>query len=116
MTCNWYYYRTRRVFTLITQAAKVALPANRKYIGQWIKRIDCAQDLLSGLRIGEYANTDWDDDSLFAKFKDYLWDNERKMKTVLRRISYWIDGDNILNTVTGGGRPETVRKCVEQPI
>jgi len=112
MTCNWYYYRIRRVFTLISQASKTALPANRRYIGQWMRRVDFVQDFLSGLRIGEYADTDWDDDSLFLKFKEYVWDNERKMKTILRRLSYWIDGDNMLNTVTGGGRPETVRESV----
>lgn len=110
MTCNWYYYRIRRVFTLITQAAKKALPANRKYIGQWVWRVDCVQDLLSGLRIGDYTDTDWDNDWVFVKFKSHVWDIERKMKTVLRRLSYWIDGDNMLNTVTGGGRPEAVRK------
>lgn len=97
---------------MISQASKTALPANRRYIGQWMRRVDFVQDFLSGLRIGEYADTDWDDDSLFLKFKEYVWDNERKMKTILRRLSYWIDGDNMLNTVTGGGRPETVRESV----
>jgi hypothetical protein len=72
--------------------------------------MDCVQNILSGLRIGDYTDTDWDGDLLFAKFKEYVWDNERKIKTKLRMISYWIDGDNMLNTVTGGGRPETVGK------
>jgi len=110
MTCTWYYYRIRRLFTLITQASKAALPANRKYISQWMRSdpVDYVQDLLSGLRIEDYADTDWDEDWLFLKFKQYVLDNERKMKTVLRKLSYWIDGDNMLNTVTGGGRPETV--------
>jgi len=111
MTCTWYYYRIRRVFTLITDASKTALPANRKYIGQWMRcyQINYVQDLLAGLRVGEYVDTDWDDNWLFLKFKDYVLDNERKMKTILRRLSYCIDGDNMLSTITGGGRPETVR-------
>lgn len=110
MSCTWYYYRIRQLFSLITEASKAALPANRRYISQWIRsdQVDYVQDLLAGLRIGDYADTDWDDDWLFLKFKEYVLDNERKMKTVLRRLSYWIDGDNMLTTVTGGGRPETV--------
>ena len=109
MTCTWYYYRIRRLFTLITNASKAALPANRKYIGQWMYS-DGVQDFLAGLRIGDYASTDWDEDLLFLKFKEYVLGNERKMKTVLRRLSYCIDGDNMLNTITGGGRPEKVRE------
>jgi hypothetical protein len=114
MTCNWYYYRIRRLFTLITQASKAALPANRKYISHWMRSrpVYNVQDLLAGLRGEEYTETDWSDDWLFLKFKQYVLDNEGKMKTILRRLSYWVDGDNMLNTVTGGGRPEKVRRSL----
>lgn len=117
MTCTWYYCRIRRLFTLITHASKAALPANRRYVSQWMRSgpVDYVQGLLAGLRLGDYAETDWEDDRLFLHFKQYVLDNERKMKTILRRLSYWIDGDNMLNTVTGGGRPETVREPLEQP-
>jgi hypothetical protein len=66
--------------------------------------------IVSGLREpGEWESTDWDHDKLFSRFKDYVLDEERKLKTMLRRLAYNIDQDNTLLTLTGGSRPEKVR-------
>ncbi len=57
----------------------------------------------------DWSATDWDHDKLFCRFKDYVMDEEKKLKKILRQLAYNIDQDNTLLTLTGGSRPEKVR-------
>ena len=68
------------------------------------------ENILCGLRgASTWEATDWNHNKLFSKFKDYVLDEERKLKTILRRLAYNIDQDNTLNTLMGNSRPEKVR-------
>ena len=84
------------------------LPANRSSFvlySSWT-----FESIVSGLRGSEkWEGTDWDHDKLFSRFKDYVLDEERKLKKMLRPLAYKIDEGNFLHTVTGGSRPEMVR-------
>jgi hypothetical protein len=111
MTTQWYYRRICRFFSLLSESSKGVLPANRKVVnkftGCW--SITATQDILSGLRnIDYWDGVDWGNHTVFRKFKDWVLDNEKTMDAILRRLVYYIDQDNTLNTVTGGGRPEKV--------
>jgi hypothetical protein len=86
---------------------KEILPENRaaiKFYSRW-----WVETILSGLRGANEWEVDWDHNVLFSKFKDYILDEEKRLKIILRRLSYNIDQDNTLHTLTGGSRPEKVR-------
>ena len=107
MTTNWYWRRIQKHWFDIYVAFRDILPANRSafnlYSG-W--SVEC---IIAGMRESDdWSATDWDHDKLFCRFKDYVLDEERKLKTILRRLAYNIDQDNTLLTLTGGSRPEKV--------
>ena len=85
------------------------LPANRasfRLFSSWT-----FESILSGLRgSNQWEVTDWDHDKVFSRFKDYVMDEERELKTTLRRLAYNIDEDDTL-LIMGGGRPEKVSCC-----
>lgn len=113
MTCQWYYLRIRFDLSAIIDASKKVHPANRNHVGNFLNgySMNFVQDVLCGIQdVDGLENAYyWKNSFTFMKFKDYIMGNENRFKTVLRRISYWIDQDNTLITVTGGGRPEKVR-------
>ena len=93
---------------LIVEAFWEMLPANRSSF--YLYSSWTFENIVSGLRGSEeWEFTDWDHDKLFSRFKDYVLDEEKKLKRMLRHIAYKIDQDNFLHTVTGGSRPEKVR-------
>jgi len=108
MTTNWYWRRIQKNLVQIFVGFRDILPANRaafRLYSSW-----SIESILSGLRGADaWEATDWDHDRLFARFKDYVLDEERKLKTLLRRLAYNIDQDNTLHTLTGSDRPEEVR-------
>ena len=109
MTTNWYWRRIQKNLVLIFVAFREILPANRATF--CLDSRGTIESILSGLRgCDQWEGTDWEHDKLFSKFKDYVLDEERKLKTVLRRLAYNIDQDNTLLTLTGGSRPEKVRR------
>jgi len=107
MTTNWYWRRIQKNLVLISAAFQDILPANRaafRLYSSW-----SIESILSGLRgARDWEGTDWDHDILFMRFKDYVLDEERKLKTILRRLAYNIDQDNTLYTLTGNNSPEKV--------
>jgi hypothetical protein len=108
MTTNWYWRRIQKSLVLIFVAFRDILPANRAAFNLYSAWT--FESILSGLQgSGQWEGTDWDHDKLFSRFKDYVMDEERKLKTILRRLAYNIDQDNTLLTLTGGSRPEKVR-------
>jgi len=111
MTTQWYCRRILRLFSLLSESAKAVLPANRGVVSQFIQcwSIHTTENLLAGLRdVDAWDDVDWDHHRTFLKFKDWILENERRMNEILRKLVYYIDQDNTLNTVTGGGRPEKV--------
>lgn len=111
MTTQWYYRRIRRLFSLLSDSSKDVLPANRKLVSQFMDSwsIQATENLLAGCRdVSDWDGMDWADHSIFLKFKYWVLENERRMNKVLRTLVYYIDQDNTLNIVTGGGRPEIV--------
>ena len=116
MTTNWYWRRIRKNLDIAVTTYREMLPANRaasSYFFRWwvLSKVD---NPLSGLRdASQWDYIDWDGDRVFSKFKGYVLDEERKLKTMLRRLSYNIDQDNTLHTLTGGDRPEKV--CLSTP-
>lgn len=109
MTTNWYWRRIQKNLVLISVAFRDILPANRAAFclySSW-----SIESILSGLRgAKDWESTDWDHDKLFMRFKDYVLGEERKLKTILRRLAYNIDQDNTLYTLTGDNSPEKVRR------
>jgi len=107
MTTNWYWRRIHKNLVLIFLGFWNILPENRAAF-----RLDSSwsiESILSGLRGADnWDATDWEHDRLFGRFKDYVLDEERKLKTLLRRLAYNIDQDNTLQTLTGSDRPEKV--------
>ena len=78
------------------------------FLASWPLR--WTEDLLTGLKdVDDWDDIDWANDDRFLKFKGWVMDNERKMEELLRTLVYYIDQDNTLATVSGGGRPERVR-------
>ena len=95
---------------LIFEAFREILPANRAAFCLYTTWT--IENIVSGLRgSNQWEGTDWSHDKLFSKFKDYVLDEERRLKTILRRLAYNIDQDNTLLTLTGGSRPEKV-SCI----
>jgi len=109
MTTNWYWQRIQKNLFLILVAYREILPANRASFclySSWT-----FESILSGLRGStQWDVTDWDHDKVFSRFKDYVVDEEGKLKTTLRRLAYNIDEDDTL-LIMGGGRPEKVSCC-----
>ena len=100
---------------LIFEAFREILPANRAAFFLYSR--GTIESIVSGLRgCDEWKATDWDHDKLFSKFKNYVLDEERKLKTILRRLAYNIDQDNTLLTLTGGSRPEKVTRLLDCKI
>lgn len=111
MTTNWYWRRIRKNLDRIVRAYGAVLPANRAAVSKCLRLSiwDALDRVLVGLRDADaWDSIDWEEDKVFSKFKDYVLDEERKLKTILRRLSYYIDEDNTLHTVLGRGRPEKV--------
>ncbi|KAL0568231.1 hypothetical protein V5O48_013758 [Marasmius crinis-equi] len=109
MITHWYYRRICRLLSLITRSSRGVLPANwgvvSDFLNSWSARY--LQNHLSGLqRVKDWDSMDWDDNYVFLKFKDWVVDTERKMEEILEKLVYYIDQDNVLYTVTGGGRAE----------
>ena len=115
MTTNWYWRRIQKNLFLIFEAFREVLPANRAAFCLYSR--GTFESILSGLRgCDEWEATDWDHDKLFSRFKDYVLDEERKLKTILRQLAYNIDQDNTLLTLTGGNRPEKVTSLLDSTI
>lgn len=111
MTTQWYYRRILRLFSLLSNSSTDVLPANRKVVNQFMDSwsIQATEYLLAGCRdVDFWDDMDWAQNTIFLKFKPWVLENERRMNKILRRLVYYMDQDNTLNTVTGGGRPETV--------
>ena len=112
MTTNWYWRRIRKNLNKVVCACGATLPANRAAVHEYLQRwiFQPIDEVLAGLQgTSEWDSIrDWDEHSLFSEFKDYILDEERRLKTTLRRLSYNIDQDNTLYLLTRGGRPEKV--------
>ncbi len=111
MTVQWYFRRIRKVIAYIAGATIDTLPANRKIIADFISswQVRWVEDFLSGLRdVEQWDDTDWESDSMFLKFKDYIVENEQKIDRSLQGVKYVIDEANTLKIVAGDGRPEKV--------
>ncbi|KAJ7291238.1 hypothetical protein C8J57DRAFT_1704891, partial [Mycena rebaudengoi] len=111
MTVQWYYRRIRRSLTSLVEASKKVLPSNRAVVSTFVfsNATIWTESILAGLcKVEDFDAMDWENDEIFLKFKDWVLGNEKRMKTVLRRLSYQIDQHNTLVTITGGysGRPE----------
>ena len=111
MTTRWYWQRISKSSEYITTTSRVILPANRAAVSQFLSQWTTAfEDVPSGLQdANERESVDGDGDNLFSKFEDYIRNEERRFKTVLRRLSYSIDYDSILYMFTAGNRPEEVQ-------
>ena len=113
MTVQWYYRRIRKLLAELTRLADVALPANRSVLTSFLLSdyIYALVDILSGLkRVDEWEDVDWENHSVFSKFRQFVVDSETKMERGLRSVRYCLDEANTLTMVAGGGRPEKVRQ------
>jgi len=112
MTCRWYYLRIRVSLASLVRFSKFVLPENLsvvgKFLGSW--PLTWTGMLLSGIQGRDSWRTadTWVNEDAYSKFQDFIVENEKSFKTILRKISYYIDEDTTLVTVTGGGRPEKV--------
>ncbi|KAL0578964.1 hypothetical protein V5O48_003056 [Marasmius crinis-equi] len=109
MTTHWYYQRICRLLSLIARSSKRTLPANRRIVSEFMRdpSVNDLQDHLSGLQnVDSWDSMQWNDTYIFLQFKGWVTRTERRMDDVLGKLVYYIDQDNILHTVTGGGRAE----------
>ncbi|KAH9847166.1 hypothetical protein C2E23DRAFT_742357 [Lenzites betulinus] len=111
MTVQWYYRRIRTLLSSIQIASRSVLLANSQTLGTFFAspQLCFVENLLSGLSMGTgWSGADWDWDTVFAKFKDYVVDHENQLGTRLRRVEYMIDEPTTLTTlIVGSERPET---------
>ena len=117
MTTYWYWRRILRNLEYLTITYRVILPANRaavnNFLGQWTNSFE---NVPSGLQdASEWESIDGDSDNLFSKFKDYILNEERRFKTVLRQLSYNIDQESTLHMFTAGDGPEKVASSTVPP-
>lgn len=110
MSTYWYWRRILRSLEYLTVTYRAILPANRaavnNILGPWTTGF---QNFPSGLQdANEWESIDGDSDNLFSKFEDHILNEERKLKTVLRQLSYNIDQKSTLDIFTAGDRPEKV--------
>ena len=112
MTTNWYWRRIRKNLNKVVRACQDILPEDRTSVykclqGGIFRPID---GVLVGLRgASEWDSIrDWNEHQVFSKFKDYIFSEEKRLKTTLRRLAYDINQDNTLHILTRGGRPEKV--------
>ncbi|KAI0665852.1 hypothetical protein C8Q78DRAFT_1083428 [Trametes maxima] len=110
MTLHWYLRRIRALFAIIESASHAVLPANRSNVGDLLSspQMCFVENLLSGLHRGDGQSVaDWDWDTTFSKFKDYIVGEEDRLAKRLRSVKYVVDETNTLTVlVTGCGRPE----------
>ena len=112
MTLQWYFRRIRKVYSEIHSLGNTALPSNLNHISRFLSswQMHFTEDLLAGLRdVEEWDGMDWEDDHEFLRFKDYVVENERRMKRKLCTVNYTLDEANTLTIIAGEGRPEKVR-------
>jgi hypothetical protein len=112
MGAQWYYRRMVNLLSYISDASHVVLPVNGKVVGSFLTSYEVAfiQNVLAGLQgVEQWDGADWERNTYFLKFKDYIVDVETKMDKILRTLTYYIDAENALNLVTGGIRVERVR-------
>lgn len=111
MTVQWYFRRIRHTISLMYECREGILLANRQLVANFVssRQVSWVEDFLSGLRsVSDFDSTDWESDVMFAKFKDYVIENEQRIERKLRDFSYYIDEANTLSLVAGDGRPEKV--------
>ena len=113
MTTNWYWRRLRQTLNKVVCVCKDILPEGRTSIYRYLQWgiFQSIEGVLAGLRgASEWDSIgDWNEHKVFSKFKGYILTEEKRLKTTLRRLSYDINQDNTLHTLTRGGRPERVR-------
>ena len=112
MTTNWYWRRIRQNLNRAVRACPAILPQDRTAIYGYLQGIIF---LPLGIVLAELRGAsewdsirDWTEHPVFSKFKDYIFAEEKRLKTTLRRLSYDINQDNTLHILTRGGRPEKV--------
>ena len=112
MTANWYCQRIRKNLNRAVNTCGAILPANRAVVFQHLQRwiFRPVDTVLGGLRSASEWEwiEDWNEHKVFSRFKDHILDEEKNLKTTLRRLSYDINQDNTLHMLTRGGRPEKV--------
>ena len=111
MTNQWYFRRIRRLFSDIQGAASRILPTNRLAVSEFVHgwSLSFVEDIMSGLRdVEEFDEVDWEYDILFARFKDYVLEEEAKLEKTLGTVNYFLDDENTLALVAGHDRPEKV--------
>ena len=109
LATSWYYLRIIRLLHQIDLDRQNTLPANRAALNAFVEStgLRFVALLLSGIAVSE-DQIDWENDTLFCRFKDYILEQEQKMRDVLHSISYCIDDESALKMLTGGRQPEKV--------
>jgi hypothetical protein len=112
MAVHWYMRLIVRDLAKLESSALQVIPANRRIIGKFFdsSALRFIEDILSGIQDeGGYDDLDWEHNYFFGHFKTYILAEQRRMGKTLDSLTFYIDQDNTLTVVTGGGRPETVR-------
>ncbi|KAF9064589.1 hypothetical protein BDP27DRAFT_153111 [Rhodocollybia butyracea] len=109
LTQQWYFRRIRKVFVEIQRAASSILPTNRLIVSEYVNDwpFDFATDLLVGLHnVNSFDDVDWEYDTLFSRFKDYVVEDENRIDNILCTLNYTVDDEGTLLIIAGAARLE----------
>lgn len=106
---KYYFGRVQLLMSRIATLMSELHPTNRPIADYFITDTVCSHGIDTFLVGVHKAVQDVDEDyELFGRFKDYVLEEEMKMKEKLHAVMYCIDAANTLDLVTNYGRLETV--------
>jgi hypothetical protein len=111
LTQQWYFRRIRKLFAEIQKAASCILPTNRLIISEYVNnwQFGFITDLVASLRnVNNFDDVDWECDTLFSRFKDYVVEDENRIDNILRTLNYTVDDEGTLLIIAGAARLEKV--------
>jgi hypothetical protein len=109
LTLQYYFTRIQVLLARIGRLTRDLSPANNFVVDYFVN--DCwpnysLDQILAGVSTGlEGVGRDA---LLFERFKDYVDEEEAKMKKKLKSVKYCLDAQNTLQIVIGSGRLEKV--------
>ncbi|GJE97347.1 hypothetical protein PsYK624_135630 [Phanerochaete sordida] len=103
-----YYARIHQVMWKIHQAWKLVLPSNNAFVDVFMGMYAAVYTSLNQILAGAYdiAREVSEEFTRFDQFEDYIFEKERKLKSFLEKIRYYLDAPNTMALLLGSDRLE----------